>query len=100
MGVVIYWGGRRGSQRSQRARVHQGCRTTAGGGPCLQAGPAVRSLMSRSRGPLQVFFGRFWFLEMEGSEGNPRLVQATAGFSSPFLSPPQRRLGTWLDLLR
>ena len=31
MGVVIYWGGRWGSQRSQRARVHQGCRTTAGG---------------------------------------------------------------------
>ena len=94
MGVVIYWGGRWGSQRSQRARVHQGCRTTAGGGGggavgCLQAGPAIRSLMSRSRGPLQVFFGRFWFLEMEGSEANPRLVQATAGFSSPPHSPPR-----------
>lgn len=27
MEAVIYWGSRWGSQRSQRARVHQGCRT-------------------------------------------------------------------------
>lgn len=88
MEAVIYRGSRWGSQRSQRARVHQGCKTRVWcGEACLQAGPAVRSLMSRSRGPLQLFFGRFWFLEMEGSEGNPRPVQATAGFSSPPLSP-------------
>ena len=69
MGVVIYWGGRWGSQRSQRARVHQGCRTTAGGvggGGMPAGGTCCKISDEQIQGPSS---GTFWEILVPGDGG-------------------------------